>query len=103
MVEGGALDDTDMLLGFHLRPIEECPKGQAVAAMHYSACATFEAVFSGQAAHAARPHLGVNALDAAALAVQAVNGVHLSPSLTYSAKATRFLSDAAGNQYIQVR
>lgn len=94
MVEGGALDDTDMLLGFHLRPIEECPKGQAVAAMHYSACATFEAVFSGQAAHAARPHLGVNALDAAALAVQAVNGVHLSPSLTYSAKATRFLSDA---------
>ena len=94
MVEGGVLDDVDMLLGFHLRPMEECPGGQAVPAMYYSASATVEAVFTGKAAHAARPHLGVNALDAAAHAVQAVNGIHLSPSLTFSAKATRFLSDA---------
>ncbi|SQK77209.1 Uncharacterized hydrolase YxeP [Tatumella ptyseos] len=83
-----------MLLGFHLRPVEECPMGQAVAAMNYSASATIEAVFTGKAAHAARPHLGVNALDAAVQAVQAVNTLHLSPSLTFSAKATRFISDA---------
>ncbi|MBT0728234.1 amidohydrolase [Rosenbergiella australiborealis] len=94
MVEGGALDGVDMLLGFHLRPIEECPMGQAVAAMYYSASATVEAIFTGKAAHAARPHLGINALDAAVQAVQAVNSIHLSPSLTFSAKATRFLCDA---------
>ncbi|GAA0474194.1 amidohydrolase [Tatumella punctata] len=94
MVEGGALENVDMLLGFHLRPVEECPMGQAVAAMYYSASATVEAVFTGKAAHAARPHLGVNALDAAVQAVQAVNSIHLSPSLTFSAKATRFLCDA---------
>ncbi len=94
MVEGGALDNVDMLLGFHLRPVEECPMGQAVAAMNYSASATIEAVFTGKAAHAARPHLGVNALDAAVQAVQAVNSIHLSPSLTFSAKATRFIADA---------
>ncbi|GAA3603292.1 M20 peptidase aminoacylase family protein [Gibbsiella greigii] len=94
MTENGALDDVEMILGFHLRPLEECPMGQAVAAMYYSASATVEAVFTGVPAHAARPHLGVNALDAAAAAVQAVNAIHLAPNLTYSAKATRFISDA---------
>ncbi len=94
LTEAGVLDDVDMLLGFHLRPLEECPMGQAVPAMYYSASATVEVVFHGKAAHAARPHLGVNALDAAAHAVQAVNGIHLAPSLTWSAKATRFLCDA---------
>lgn len=94
LTDGGVLEDVDMLLGFHLRPIEECPMGKAVPAMYYSASATVEVDFNGKAAHAARPHLGINALDAAALAVQAVNGIHLSPSLTWSAKATRFLCDA---------
>ncbi|WP_437891795.1 M20 peptidase aminoacylase family protein [Phytobacter sp. V91] len=94
LTEAGVLDDVDMLLGFHLRPLEECPMGMAVPAMYYSASATVEVDFHGKAAHAARPQLGVNALDAAAHAVQAVNGIHLSPSLTWSAKATRFLCDA---------
>ncbi len=83
-----------MLFGFHLRPLEECPMGQAVPAMYYSASATVMVDFHGKAAHAARPHLGINALDAASHAVQAVNGIHLAPSLTWSAKATRFLCDA---------
>ena len=59
------LDDVEMLFGFHLRPLEECPKGKAVPAMYYSASATVMVDFHGKAAHAARPHLGVNALDAA--------------------------------------
>lgn len=94
MVDGGALDDVDMLLGFHVRPLEECPMGRAVPAMLYSACATVEATITGLPAHAARPHLGINALDAAVAAVQAVNTVHLAPNLTWSVKATRFLCDA---------
>lgn len=94
MVEGGAVDDVDMLLGFHLRPAEECAVGTAVPAMYYSACVTIEATIRGQTAHAARPHLGINALDAAVSAVQAVNAVHLPPGKSWSAKATRFLCDA---------
>ncbi|MFC3395700.1 amidohydrolase [Brenneria rubrifaciens] len=94
MVAGGAIDDVDILLGFHLRPLEECPLGQAVPAMLYSSCATIEASIAGVPSHAARPHLGVNALDAAAAAVQAVNMIHLAPTLTYSVKATRFICDA---------
>lgn len=94
MVAGGAIDDVDMLIGFHLRPQEECPLGLAVPAMLYSANTTLEATITGVPAHAARPHLGINALDAAAGAVQAVNAIHLAPNLNYSAKATRFLCDA---------
>ncbi|MCV9877307.1 amidohydrolase [Brenneria izbisi] len=94
MVAGGAIDDVDILLGFHVRPLEECPLGQAVPAMLYSASATIEAVITGVPSHAARPHKGINALDAAVLAVQSVNSIHLAPSLTYSVKATRFICDA---------
>ncbi|QZY94382.1 M20 peptidase aminoacylase family protein [Pantoea dispersa] len=94
MIEGGALDDVEMILGFHLRPLEECQVGQATPAVIYSACSTLEATIKGVPAHAARPHLGVNALDAAVQAVQAVNSIHLAPGLTWSVKATRFLCDA---------
>lgn len=94
MVEGGALDDVEMILGFHVRPLEECVVGQATPAVLYSACSTLEATIKGAPAHAARPHLGINALDAAVQAVNAVNTMHLSPGLNWSVKATRFLCDA---------
>jgi amidohydrolase len=94
MIEGGAMADVEMILGFHVRPLEECHVGQATPAVIYSACSTLEATIKGVPAHAARPHLGVNALDAAVQAVQAVNSIHLSPGLNWSVKATRFLCDA---------
>lgn len=94
MTAGGAVDDVDMLLGFHLRPAEECATGTAIPAVYYSACVTLEATIQGKTAHGARPHLGVNALDAACHAVQAVNTVHMAPRKNWSAKATRFLCDA---------
>ncbi|MDU4961603.1 MAG: M20 peptidase aminoacylase family protein [Sporomusaceae bacterium] len=94
MIKGGAIDDVDMLLGLHIRPEEECRKGQAIPAMYYSASGTIEAEFKGVPAHGARPHLGVNAIDAAVGAIQAVNAIHLNPNLSYSAKATKFLCDS---------
>lgn len=50
--------------------------------------------FHGKPAHGARPHLGINALDAAVQAVNAVNAIHLKPTDNYSVKATRFLCDS---------
>lgn len=94
MIAGGAIDNVDMMLGFHLRPAEECAVGTAIPAVYYSACVTIEATVHGQTAHGARPHLGINALDAAVSAVQAVNAVHMAPGKSWSAKATRFLCDA---------
>jgi amidohydrolase len=94
MIKGGAIDDVDMLLGLHIRPEEECKAGQAIPAMYYSASGTIETVITGVPAHGARPHLGVNAIDAAVGAIQAVNAIHLNPNLSYSAKATKFLCDS---------
>lgn len=94
MVEGGALDDVDMLIGCHVRPIQECGLGKAAVRMKYSSSVAIQAVITGKPAHGARPHLGVNALDAAVLAINAVNTIHLSPNVTYSVKPTRFLCDA---------
>lgn len=94
MIEGGAIDDVDIIMGLHLRPKEECPKGFATPAMYYSASTTIEVDFIGVPAHGARPHLGINALEAASLAIQSVNAIHLNPALSYSAKATRCLCDA---------
>ncbi|QYN46595.1 M20 peptidase aminoacylase family protein [Gilliamella sp. ESL0405] len=94
MIAGGAIDDVDMIIGLHLRPKDECPKGFASPAMFYSASTTVEVNIHGIPAHGARPHLGVNALDAAMMAIQAVNTIHLAPSLTYSVKATRCICDA---------
>lgn len=94
MIRGGAINDVDMLLGLHIRPVQECKKGQASPAMYYSASGTIETVIKGIPAHGARPHLGVNVIDAAVGAIQAVNAIHLNPNLSYSAKATRFLCDS---------
>jgi len=94
MIEGGAIDDVDIILGLHIRPEEECTKGHAIPAMLYSAACTMETTIKGKPAHGARPHLGINTIDAAAAAITAVNAIHLNPTLTYSAKATRFLCDS---------
>lgn len=94
MIAGGAIDDVDMILGFHVRPAQECAVGTAIPAVYYSACVTVEAIIHGQTAHGARPHLGVNALDAGVSAVQAVNAIHLAADSMWSVKATRFLCDA---------
>ncbi|MGL5207282.1 MAG: amidohydrolase [Acidaminococcaceae bacterium] len=94
MIKGGAIDDVDMIIGSHIRPEEECKKGCAIPAMWYSASGTVDVLIHGKPAHGARPHLGINAIDAAAAAINAVNAMHLNPNFSYSAKATRFICDS---------
>ena len=94
MIKGGAIDDVDMILGVHLRPIEETTMGKATPALYHSASERLKAVFHGVSAHGARPHLGINAIDAAVAAITAVNALHLNPTETYSIKATQMIADA---------
>ncbi len=94
MIKDGAVDDVDMILGVHLRPQEEITQAQALPALYHAASERLEGVFHGVPAHGARPHLGVNAIDAAAVAIAAVNAIHLNPNESYSIKATRFLCDS---------
>jgi len=94
MIAGGVIDDLDWAFGAHVRPFEEVQNGQASSAIHYAASCRMIVTFHGTPAHGARPHLGVNAIDAATAAVVAVNAIHLKPTENYSVKATRFLCDS---------
>ena len=94
MIRGGAIDDVEYIFGAHVRPFEEAENGQASPAIHYASSCRMVIAFHGKPAHGARPHLGINALDAAVQAVNAVNAIHLKPTDNYSVKATRFLCDS---------
>lgn len=78
IVEKGHLDDVDFLLGSHIdaRPADE-PKAALIPGS-YGALATrkYDVYYRGLAAHAgASPHLGKNALLAAAAAVVNLNAI----------------------------
>jgi amidohydrolase len=95
MIEAGAIDDVDIVLGIHLRPIQEAKTGQATPALYHGSSYIMEATITGQTAHGARPHLGVNAIDAAAAAVNAVNAIHINPVIPCSCKVTKLTAGGA--------
>ena len=88
MIADGVLEDMDMCVGIHLRPIQEAMYGQAVSALKHGALATVTAEITGTAAHGGRPHLGKNAVDAIAAVVNAVNAIWVDPVVPSSAKVT---------------
>jgi amidohydrolase len=81
------------MIGIHLRPSGEAKLGQATPALCHGASYVLEYKIKGSATHGARQHLGVNAVDAAALAVMAVNTVHVDPRVPHSAKVTNLQTD----------
>ena len=89
MIQAGVLDDADIVLGIHLRPFQEAKKGQATAALYHGASYILEATLEGVASHGARPHLGVNVIDAAAAVVNAVNAIHMNPVVPTTVKVTK--------------
>ncbi|MGZ4107352.1 MAG: amidohydrolase, partial [Tumebacillaceae bacterium] len=66
LVEKGVADDLDLLYGVHLRPIQELSSGYATPAIYHGAAQTILGKIRGLAAHAARPHLGVNVIEVGA-------------------------------------
>jgi len=89
MIDDGAIADVDVLIGMHLRPIQEAKKGQATPALYHGASYILEGSIKGKAAHGARPHLGVNVIDAAASVVGAVNAIRTNPMVPSSVKVTK--------------
>ena len=88
MIKTGEMDDLEYLMGVHLRPRDELPFGRATTSIRHGASGRMTARFKGRQAHGARPHQGINAVEAASLAVLAVGGVKLDPRVPHSAKAT---------------
>ena len=67
IIKAGVIDDVDYALGAHIRPIQDVPAGMLCAAVRHTASTTLNIVIKGRGAHASRPHLGINAIEAAAL------------------------------------
>jgi len=95
MIEAGVLEDVDILIGIHLRPGQEAKSGQATPALYHGSSYIMEATITGRTAHGARPHLGVNAIDAAAAAINAINAININPVVPWSCKVTRLQAGGA--------
>lgn len=90
MIDAGAVDDVDYLFGLHLMPKDMARSGEIIPQIRWTACTMMEAEVRGRAAHGSQPHLGVNAIDAGAAIVNAVNALHSDPLLGGNVKTTRF-------------
>lgn len=95
MIKAGAAKDLDELYGVHIRPIQELKSGQAAPALWHGGSTMAEVVVHGHTAHGARPHLGANAIDGAALVILAINSIWINPAEPWSAKVTRMHSGGA--------
>lgn len=100
MLKAGVLDGVDILFGQHIRPIQELPIGKISPAMFYSASVVLDVTINGQTAHGARPHLGKSTIDAAALAVFAINSIRTNPVVASSIKVTGFNAGGAASNAI---
>mgnify|MGYP000027234518 FL=1 len=94
VLKSDALDDVEILIGMHGRPIQECRVGEAAPALYYSAACHVVYEVTGKQAHGARPYLGISALDAACLIVNAANALRFDSNVVYNLKATQIHSDA---------
>ena len=90
MIDAGVADDIDYLFGLHVMPVDMARAGEIIPQISWTACTLIEAEVRGKAAHGSQPHLGINAIDAGAAIVNAVNALHSDPLLGGSVKTTRF-------------
>jgi amidohydrolase len=100
LIKSNKLNDLDELVGLHLRPIEELKLGEATPALIHSGGDTLNVTIKGITTHAARPHLGVNSIEAAILAANAVKSIHMNPSISHSIKLTKFNSQGKADNTI---
>lgn len=100
MVETGALDGIEELIGLHIRPMQEAKVGEATPALTHSASTVIRAVIKGKTAHGARPHLGTNVLDAMNVIMTAVNAIRIDPNVSHSIKLTKLQAGGSASNII---
>ncbi|MEK5233682.1 M20 peptidase aminoacylase family protein [Lysinibacillus sp. FSL K6-0232] len=90
VLEEGVIDDLDFLFGVHVRPVHELEDGTYCAALYHGASRLIEGEIIGEDAHAARPHLGVNAIEVGATIIEDLRTIHTDPMVPVSIKMTKF-------------
>ncbi len=89
IVESGLLDGIDEIVGAHIRPASDFPFGFVTPGLYHSAAANPRMKIRGKNAHGANPHMGTNAIDAAALVIAAANAIRGNPAVRHSLKPTK--------------
>lgn len=97
LVEKSVVDDIDYLYGVHLRPIQEMKGGLAGPAIYNGAAMFLYGEITGVSAHGARPHLGINAIEAASAIITGIGQVHTDPTVPATVKMT--MLQAGGESY----
>ena len=92
LLKSGILEGVDGIVGIHLRSRQEAELHEATPCLCHGATGLLRARILGSNAHAAQPHQGINAIDAAALAVMSINAVRVDPQIPHSAKVTGITS-----------
>lgn len=103
IIKTSKLNEVDEIVGIHLRPVQEAVLGEATPALCHGASVTIDVSIKGVPSHAARPHLGVNAVDAGAMVVLAINSIRVDPRVSSSAKVTKFISSGKASNIIPDR
>lgn len=99
-VEKGLVDDIDYLFGVHVRPSQELEDGTYSPALHHGASMMIAAEIYGVEAHAARPHLGKNAIEIGSSLVEALKSIHIDTMIPYSVKVTKFYAGGESGNII---
>ena len=100
MIEAGVLDGVDVAIGSHIRPVQDLPYGTFCARVNHVACATAKVRIQGRQAHAARPHLGVNPIEAASQYIASVGLIKMDPNKSWSVKPTQIHSEQGASNSI---
>ena len=82
------------------QPAEEGFQGKFCAPVKHVACATVEVRIDGKQAHAARPHLGINPIEAASQYIASVGLIKIDPNKSWSVKPTQIHSEVGATNSI---
>lgn len=96
LLESKEMEGLDYLIGIHLRPKEELPYGKIAPSVRHGASGIMMIEVTGSDAHGARPHQGVNAIDACSSIIAAANSIRLDPQIPHSLKVTMIKGGGSG-------
>ena len=88
VIDAGVIEDVDIALGLHIRPVQDIAYGEMSPAVRHASSTFVNVVINGLSSHGARPHLGVNAIEAAAVAINAITAIKINPIIPWSCKVT---------------
>ena len=97
VMEEGALEGVDYVIGLHIRPVQDIPGGTMSPAVNHASSTFIHVDVEGVGAHGSRPHLGVNAVETAALITNAIMAMKLNPTMAWSCKVTGITGGTVAN------